>query len=194
MNPFKLDAKETALVLIDIQKGILGFPLAPHPAAQIVAGARRLAVACGEAGATVVLIRVAYSSADAPSRDADMPMPVPPGGLPPEFSELAPELLSAPHDLIVTKRSWGAFYGTELDLQLRRREIRHILLGGVATNFGVESTAREAWQHNYVVHVVEDATTSIGDGLHRFSIENILPRIAHISSVDEAVGALATAS
>ncbi|MGO9757626.1 MAG: isochorismatase family protein, partial [Roseiarcus sp.] len=92
--------------------------------------------------------------------------------------------------IVITKRQWGAFYGTELDLQLRRRGIGTVVLAGVATNFGVESTAREAWQHNYAVVVAEDAVTSLSEELHRFSIDKILPRIARVRSTAEIVGAL----
>ena len=57
----------------------------------------------------------------------------------PGWSELA-DGLAAAGDIVITKRQWGAFHGTELDLQLRRRGIRGIVLGGIATNFGVEFT------------------------------------------------------
>ena len=106
-----------------------------------------------------------------------------------ELSEIVPQIMSLPHDIIITKRQWGAFYGSELDLQLRRRGIDTLILGGIATNFGVESTAREAWQHNYGVVVAEDACSSIGD-LHQFSIEKIMPRLARIRSTAEILAAL----
>src|SRR3546814_10758135 len=59
------------------------------------------------------------------------------------------EGLARPTDLRITKHQWGAFYGTDLDLQLRRRRIETVVIGGIATNFGVESTARAAHEHGY---------------------------------------------
>ena len=60
-------------------------------------------------------------------------------GLPADWADFAPEIGSLRADIVITKRHWGAFYGTELDLQLRRRGVNTIVLAGVATNFGVES-------------------------------------------------------
>jgi nicotinamidase-related amidase len=185
-----LDPRKTALVLIDVQKGILSRPLAPHGAEQIVQNTAALGRSFNEAGAAVVLVNVAFLGADRLSQDVDEPMAVPPGGLPADWAEFAPEIGALRADLIVTKRQWGAFYGTELDLQLRRRGITTIVLGGIATNFGVESTAREAWQHNYSVVVAEDASTSMGVGLHEFSIEKILPRIARVRKSAEVIAGL----
>ena len=91
--------------------------------------------------------------------------------LPPDWAEFVSEIAALPADFVILKRQWGAFHGTELDLQLRRRGIDTILLGGVATNYGVEQTAREAWQLGYAVVVAEDASTSMGEDLHKFSIE-----------------------
>ncbi len=87
--------------------------------------------------------------------------------------------------LAITKRHWGAFHGTELDLQLRRRGIRSLVIAGIATNFGVEMTAREAWQHGYAVVIAEDACSGSGEGLHAFAIERILPRVARVRRAAE---------
>jgi nicotinamidase-related amidase len=106
-------------------------------------------------------------------------MQLPPGGFPPDFMELA-DGLKKPGDLCITKRQWGAFYGTELGLQLRRRGIQTIVLGGIATNIGVESTARQAWEHGYAIVLVEDATSGQSAEMHDFAIKNIFPRISRI--------------
>ena len=76
--------------------------------------------------------------------------------------------------------AWGAFHGTELDLQLRRRGIQTIVLGGVATNMGVESTARQAWEHGYAVVLAEDATSGLSAQMHDFAIGNTFPRISRV--------------
>jgi nicotinamidase-related amidase len=187
-----LDPRTTALVLIDLQKGILSRPLSPYGAPQIIERSVRLGQRIRDAGGLVVLVNVAFASgfADRLSQPVDAPQPSAPGGLPADWSDFAPEVASLPGDVIVTKRQWGAFHGTELDLQLRRRGITTIVLGGIATNFGVESTAREAWQHNYAVIIAEDACTSIGPGMHQFAIEKILPRVARIRSTAEILAAL----
>ena len=101
------------------------------------------------------------------------------GGYPDDFSDLV-DGLAAPTDIRVTKHQWGAFYGTDLDVQLRRRGIQTIVLGGVATNIGVESTARQAWERNYALVIAEDATTSLSAEMHAFSMTSILPMISRI--------------
>ena len=184
-----LDPRSAALVLIDLQKGIVGRELAPHTGDEVVAAGRALAERSRAAGATVILVNVAFAPdfADAPHAAVDEPMALPPDGLPADFSDLV-DGLAHPTDLRITKRNWGAVHGTELDLQLRRRGIRTIVLGGVATNFGVEGTAREAWQHGYDVVVAADAVSATDAALHALSFAHVLPRLARIrSAADIAV-------
>ena len=100
--------------------------------------------------------------------------------MPKEWSELA-DGLAQPGDLHIVKRQWGAFHGTELDLQLRRRGVKTIVLGGIATNFGVESTARQAWEQRYAVVIVEDACVTMSAELHDVAIKAIFPRIARVA-------------
>ncbi len=191
----KLNPPSTGLVLIDIQQGILAIPMGPRQAPEIVANCSRLAKACKEAGATVIYVKVDFAAdyADKPNRPTDVPMVLPPGGLPAGFASHHPDLLATAPDLVVTKRQWSAFFGTELDLQLRRRGIDTIVLGGLATNFGVESTARDAWQHNYAVVIAEDACSSFSAEMHDFSIRSVMPRIAHVSETGAISAALAAA-
>ena len=89
--------------------------------------------------------------------------------------------LAQPTDLRVTKHQWGAFYGTDLDVQLRRRGIKVIVLAGIATNFGVESTAEQAWERGYEVVIAENGTSSRTAEMHAFSIKTMLPRISRIT-------------
>jgi nicotinamidase-related amidase len=187
-----LDPAQTALVLIDLQKGIVGMSVAPHSAAEVVGRASRLAARFRELGSTVVLVRVAFS------RDgADMlrpPVDAPPASVtrPHNWSALVPELGVRPGDLIVTKRQWGAFYGTDLDLQLRRRGVRTLVLGGISTNFGVESTARSGWEHGYTQVLVEDAMAAFSAEAHSFALTTIFPRLGRIRSTDQVLAALAS--
>jgi nicotinamidase-related amidase len=109
----------------------------------------------------------------------DEAMPMSPGGLPPGWNGF-PAGLYQPGDLVITKRQWGAFYGTELDLQLRRRGIRTIVLGGVATQIGVESTARQAYERGYELILAADMTTSTLAEAHDMSMKHIMPRLARL--------------
>lgn len=178
----QLDAKSTALVLIDLQKGVLGRPLAPHSAAEVCERSKRLAQRFHAARAPVVWVRVSFSGdlADAPSLPVDEPTDY--AALPPGWDEF-PEPPCA-SDLIITKRHWGAFYGTELDLQLRRRGVGRIVLGGIATHIGVESTARSAAEHGYELVIPEDLCSSLSAQTHSFSFKHVLPRIARITASD----------
>lgn len=184
-----LSAPTTALVLIDLQRAIVGRELAPHPSALVLQNARRLAGAVRSTGGIVVYVRVDIADiimplADAPSR--------PPGSPPPpaSASELVPEAGSQPGDLLVTKRHWGAFYGTDLDQQLRRRHITTIVLGGIATNYGVESTARAAAERGFEQVFVEDAMTSMSAEAHAFSLQHVLARLGRVRSTAEVLAAL----
>ncbi len=136
MNPPKIDPSKTALVLIDLQKGIVPMPVAPHTGASVVANAVKLARRFREAKAPVVLVRVTFAPdfSDAVKTEVDSPMTR--REFPAGWDEIVPELGPEPGDIVVTKRNWGAFYGTDLELQLRRRGVTTIVLGGIATKHG----------------------------------------------------------
>jgi nicotinamidase-related amidase len=182
----ELDPKTTALILIDLQKGIMSHELQPYPADRVTKAGSTLADTFRKAGAPVVLVNVGFAKdfKDALRQPVDQPFAMPPGGFPENFSELI-DGLAKPGDILVTKRQWGAFHGTELDLQLRRRGIQTIVLGGVATNMGVESTARQAWEHGYAVVLAEDATTTFSAEMHTFAFEHIFPRLGRVAKADE---------
>jgi nicotinamidase-related amidase len=190
VEPLTLDPQTTALVLIDLQRGIVGRETAPHSAQEVVSRARRLAEQCRRVGIPVVLVRVSYAADGrdrlAPRADAA----VWGGPVPPDFSQIVPELGPLEGDLVITKRQWGAFYGTELDLELRRREIRTLVLGGIATSFGVESTARDAYERGYEQVFVEDAMAGLTAEAHRFAVTTIFPRIGIVRSTEEVLAAL----
>jgi nicotinamidase-related amidase len=176
-----VDPKSTALVLVDLQDGILGYPLAPVSGKELLSHGKALAEKFRAAGAPVVLVNVGWAadSQDALRSPVDKPTH-PKGGFPADFSKLA-DGLAAAGDILITKRQWGAFTGTELDLQLRRRGIRTIVLGGVATNMGVESTARQARELNYGVVIARHATTSLNAEMHEFAVNRIFPLISRVA-------------
>ncbi len=179
-----LDAARTALVMIDPQNWTLGMPISPNAAGTVIGNAVMLAHAIRGSGGVIVLTRAAFSLgyADMLRVPVDMALTVPEGGIPPQALAFQAEMEALGAEVVITKRQWSAFHGTELDLQLRRRGVMTVVIGGVMTNFGVESTARDAWQHNYAVVVAEDACSSLDANMHRFAIEHILPRVARVRS------------
>jgi nicotinamidase-related amidase len=193
MTSLTIDPKKSALVLIDLQRGIVSRPFAPRSGPEVVQNASRMADRFRALGATVVLVRVAFEPdlKDLLNPPADAPAQFNASARPPGWSEIVPEIGPKPGDLLITKRQWGAFYGTDLDLQLRRRGVQTIVLGGIATNIGVESTARGAFEHGYAQVFAEDAMTSNSAEMHDFAVKNIFPRIGNVRSTDEVIAALA---
>lgn len=189
---FALDPKQTALVLIDLQKGILGRQTAPHAAKDVLARSVRLAERFRGAGGLVVLVHVSFSPDGGDRLTPPTDEPPPPAAVQPGWEEISPDLGRDPKDIIITKRQWGAFYGTQLDLQLRRRGVRTIVIGGIATNFGVESTARDAFERGYALVFVEDAMAGLNSEAHSFAIQTIFPRLGRVRSTEEVLNAIRT--
>ncbi len=185
-----LDRTRSALVLIDLQEGILPFAGGPYTGEQVVARAGRLADGFRQAGAPVILVRVGWSPdfADAPKQPVDQPTPG--GALPDNWLAFPSQLGVQDGDIRIIKRQWGAFYGTDLDLQLRRRGINTIILGGISTNIGVESTARNAWELGYELVLVEDICSAHNKEQHDNSMQNIFPRIGRVRSSSDVLTAL----
>ena len=96
-----------------------------------------------------------------------------------------------PADLHIVKRQWNAFYGTELDLQLRRRGIKTVVLGGLVTPFGVESTARAGWERGYEMVFPEDLSSAPAEQLHRYPMTMVLPRLGRVRTTAQVLEALA---
>ncbi len=185
-----LDAKHTALVLIDLQKGILDRQTAPHSASDVLARSARLAERFRAVGGVVVLVHVSFSPDGGDRLTQPTDEPAPPSAPQAGWDEISPVLGRGPKDIVITKRQWGAFYGTQLDLQLRRRGIRTIVIGGIATNFGVESTARDAFERGYALVFVEDAMAGLSNEAHSFAIKTVFPRIGRIRSTEEVLNAM----
>ncbi|MDR3708872.1 MAG: hydrolase [Capsulimonadaceae bacterium] len=189
-NTFAIDPSKTALVLIDLQRGITYRDVAPRSGAEVVANAVKLTERFHELNATVVLVRVSFAGdgADRVHRPIDAPLPQ---GTPPDgWDQIVPELGPKSGDIVVTKRQWGAFYGTDLDLHLRRRGIETLVLGGIATSIGVESTARDAFERNYGLIAVEDAMADMSADAHAFTISHIFPRISRVRSTAQVIAAI----
>jgi len=188
----KLDPRSTALLLLDLQKGILGIAAGgPHSAAEVVTAGGALAKRFRQLKSTVVLVRIGWSTdgGDVLRQPVDRPPPLP-AKLPADWLEFPAELAVVDSDIKIIKRQWGAFYGTDLDLQLRRRGIKTVVLGGISTNIGVESTARAAWEHGYALVLAEDAMSGQSPENHRFATEQIFPRLGLVRKTTEILAAL----
>ena len=191
MSELILDPRSTAVVVIDLQKGILGLQGAPNATPGVIANCLELLSAARSVGAQPVLVHVGRSpdGGDGLQAIADEPMRAT-GTLPPDWSDLIPELNRQPNDVAIFKRQWGAFYGTDLDLQLRRRGLTTMILCGIATEIGVESTARDAYERGYEQVFAEDAMTGRNAESHANSIAHIFSRMGRVRGTAEIVAAL----
>ena len=187
----KLNPGTTALLLIDLQQGIVAMQTEPLTTDLVIGNAKKLTEAFRRAKAQVILIHVASAldGKDVLHPQADEPI-MRGGRLPEGWSDMVPELEPKGNDLLITKHQWGAFYGTELDLELRRRGITTLVLGGIATNFGVESTARDAYERGYNLIFVSDAMASRMSSDHEFALTRIFPRIGKIRKTEEIINYL----
>ncbi|HKJ81135.1 MAG TPA: hydrolase [Ignavibacteriaceae bacterium] len=176
-----IDKSKTALVVIDLQKGIVAFESHPYEANQVVNNAAALAEAFRKNKMPVFLVRVTPSEdmkdALKPITDSNVQWG---GDRKPDWNQIVSELGPKENDFVITKKQWGAFYGTDLDLQLRRRKIDTIVLCGIATNFGVESTARFAYEYGYQQIFVEDAKSGRSEAEHENTLKFIFSRIGRI--------------
>ncbi|MFJ8440904.1 isochorismatase family protein [Kitasatospora griseola] len=176
---------------IDLQRGILAAPCCPYPTGEVLERTVRLAGAFRAARLPVVLVRVSLAPDGTdlvPGRtEQARPGPARPAG----WDTLAPELHEPSSDVVVTKHNWGAFHGTDLDVQLRRRGVTQIVLTGIATSLGVESTARAAVEHGYHVTLAVDAMTDLDAEAHRNSVRRIFPRLGETGTTEEILDLLA---
>jgi len=176
MSLTQMDEK-VALVVIDLQKGIVGLPVEGIPG--VVERSVKLAKAFREAGKTVVLVNV---SGRAPGRtNAPMRMS---GELPKDWAELIPELEQQPGDVLITKQRVGAFLGTKLDEELKARGVTQVVMVGVATGSGVESTARSAFDLGYNVVFVSDAMADMSPEIHENCITRSFPKLGEVETTE----------
>ena len=173
----------TALIVIDLQKGIVARPTTPYPAADVVAKAADLLTAFRAHKLPVVLVHVV---AGAPGRNEQPPQPAPPA----DWTEFVPELDRQPGDHIVAKKSWGAFAHTGLEEHLKAQGVTQVVVAGVATAIGVESTARQAYEAGFNVTLAIDAMTDLNAETHANSVTRIFPRIGETGTTDEIIGLL----
>jgi len=177
----------TALIIVDLQKGIIALP-AIHPIGAIIARASALADAFRERDLPVVLVNVAGG---APGR-TEQPRQTSPR--PDGWTDLIPELNQQGGDIIVTKRTWGAFASTDLEALLKARDITQVVIAGVATATGVEATARQAYEAGFNVSLALDAMTDGRPEAHDYSIRNVFPRLGETGTTQQIVDLLLSRS
>ncbi len=191
MAELDIDKTNTALVIIDLQKGIasMGRQLAPYSAKEVIENAAKIAEAFRKNGMPVFLVHVIASDAErfaaitdeTPWKSTDMPK---------DWADFVPELGPKESDIIITKKQWGAFYGTDLELQLRRRGMKTIVLCGISTNHGVESTARFAYEYGFQQIFAEDAMTSMSAEMHNAAINIAFRRMGRVRKTKEILAGL----
>ncbi len=177
-----LDPK-SALIVVDLQKGIVALP-SVHPIAGVIANASALATAFRRHGLPVVLVNVAGGAPGRTERAHAR------GALAPDWADLIPELNTQPGDHKVTKLTWGAFANTDLDALLREIGVTQVVLAGVASSIGVETTAREAYALGFNVTIATDAITDRDADAHENSLTRIFPRLGETGTTQEIIGLL----
>jgi nicotinamidase-related amidase len=170
----------TALVVIDLQKGIVSIPTV-HPVDEVIKHASALIDAFRSHGLPVVLVNVAGGAPGRTEQARNL------AGLPADWADLIPELKQQPEDYIVTKRTWGAFTNTGLDEHLKKLGVTQVVIAGVATSIGVESTARYAYEQGFNVTLAIDAMTDMNADAHANSIARIFPRLGETGTAREII-------
>jgi len=175
--------QNTALIVIDLQNGIVSYPTV-HPIAEIVKHASALADAFRSRGLPVVLVNVAGGAPGRAEQTRSL------GQLPTGWSDLVPELNQQPGDHTVTKRTWGAFTNTDLDQYLKNLGVTQVVMAGVSTSIGVESTARYAYEYGFNVTLALDAMTDMNPDAHINSVTRIFPRLGETGTTQEIIDLL----
>jgi nicotinamidase-related amidase len=174
---------KTALIVIDLQQGIVSLPTV-HPIGDVVNHARALADAFRCRGLPVVLVNV---DGGAPGRTEQAPRV---RTFPAGWTDLIPDLDQQPSDVVVTKRTWGAFASTDLEDQLKALNVTQVVIVGVATGTGVESTARQAYEQGFNVTLAIDAMTDMRPEAHDFSLAHVFPRLGETGTTQEIIDLL----
>ncbi|MDR3737860.1 MAG: isochorismatase family protein [Terracidiphilus sp.] len=183
MPPTLLDPN-TALIVIDLQKGIVGGNFI-HPIGEIIDRTRALIDAFRAKALPVVLVNVAGR---APGRTEQGPRSI--QTFAEGWTDLLPQLDRRPGDIVVTKQSWGAFATTDLEQQLKARGVTQVVVTGVVTSVGVEATARQAYEQGFNVTLALDAMTDTREEAHAYSVRNVFPRVGETGATQEIVSLL----
>jgi nicotinamidase-related amidase len=189
----ELEPGSTALVIVDLQNFTLAMSTVPIAAADVLANAVRLADACREAGIPVVLVRVGHGANKMPHPSPAIDAGFPGFKMGEPAKEIAPPLGPRSGDIIVDKYNWGAFHGTNLDSHLRRRNIRTLIMTGLVTNIGVDTTMREAQAHGYDQVLVSDAVAAMSLEEHDYTLKYVAPRLSRVRTTEQVLAAIGSA-
>jgi nicotinamidase-related amidase len=187
-SEWKLDPKTTALVLIDLQNAVLGYETKPYAASKVVERSRAMSEAFRAKGALVVYVRVPLNKILSLPTDAVMNLPK---DLPAVASEIADAAGMQGGDLLISKRHWGAFAQTALQSELRNRGVETVVLAGISTNMGVESTLRQGTGLGFAFVTVEDACSTFSPEMQDFAFKTIFPHLSHVRTTQQVLEALA---
>ncbi len=171
-----------ALVVVDLQKGIVP-PRTDDPITAAVAQATRLAGEFRRHGLPVVLVNVTGRAPGRTDNGRSANSTAPPTG----WADLIDELDVRPTDHLITKRRRSAFHDTGLDTLLRDLRVTQIVLAGISTGSGVESTARSASDHGYHVVLATDAMGDPDADAHRHSVERVFPKLGETATTAEVL-------
>ncbi|WP_297620102.1 isochorismatase family protein [Nocardia sp.] len=172
----------SALVVIDLQQGIVSAHSDPA-VTDVVKQAAHLTAEFRRHSLPVVLVNV---TGRAPGRTEAGRS----GGgaaLPPGWADLIGELDVQPTDHLITKRRRSAFHDTGLDTLLRDLGVTQIVLAGISTSAGVESTARSGADYGYHVVLATDAMIDPDADSHRHSIERVFPKLGETATTAEVI-------
>jgi nicotinamidase-related amidase len=182
--PLTILDPNTALIVIDLQKGIANGNFI-HPIGEVIDRTRALIDVFRAKKLPVVLVNVAGR---APGRTEQGPRSS--QTFAEGWTDLLPQLGRQPSDIVVTKRSWGAFATTDLERQLNARGVTQVVVTGVVTSTGVEATARHAYEQGFNVTLALDAMTDMREEAHEYSIRNVFPRVGETGSTQEIISLL----
>ena len=185
--PLTILDPQTALIVVDLQKGLRNIP-SLHPIAGVIDHSCQLIEAFRKQKLPVVLVNVtgtAPGRTEEPRRHRELPA---------DFSELMPELHPQPDDILITKRTWGAFANTGLEAQLKAKGVTQVVLTGVATGTGVEATARQAYEAGFNVTLAIDAMTDLRPEAHEYSLKHVFPRLGESGTTQDLLDLLAKRS
>lgn len=174
----------TALVLIDLQKSVVQLPLA-NPISGVLHNAAKLVEAFRKKRLPVVIVNVNPAGAAwTKARKDSNPTPRTNSA---DWLDITPEIKTEPGDIFITKHTWGAFYETALDAELKKRNITGIVIGGVSTSIGVEGTARGASERGYNITFARDAMTDMVAEAQERSLKYIFPRMGEVDDTDKII-------
>ena len=178
-----LDPK-VALIVIDLQKGLAAM-VPPATFEPVVERSRALAAAFRQRGLPVVLVT---ADGTAPGR-TESARRLPPN-LPAEFFEVVDAMDPQAGDIRIVKQTWGAFRSGELEAKLKALGVTQVVVTGVATSAGVESTARQAYEAGFNVTIPTDAVADLSAEAHAHSLGHIFPRLGETGTTDEILALL----